>query len=422
MSKLLASLCLVLGTASAHAQTTWYVDLNGTPPGSGTQNDPYTSIQYAIDQPTTQSSDTILVAPGTYAEAVNLSASTKQISLISQGGPLVTILAPSSAGVGVQFVEFQGLVQNRRLIGFTIQGHPGMHSGVRGTGTVQRCIVRDVTGTVTSQQAALFTNYDMIVEECTVVGNVTGLMGGAFDGIFYVKNTVIHGNSLDVHPHVQTFDSSLDYCTWGTGPQPLALGVGNIQGDPGFWNPAQGDLHLGFGSTSIDSGHPGSPLDPDGTPIDRGALTFDSAYLPPIEVYCTAKLNSQGCGASIGASGGPAASASSPAAFPITASGVVTDTLGLLFYGHGRRAVPFMGGFHCVEPPTLRSPIQGSGNQGAPCSGSFSFDFNAYLQSGFDPSLQPGIVIDAQYWYRDPADPLGFGSATSDAIEFPIAP
>ena len=39
---------LVLLAPQLSAQTTWYVDINGTPPGSGTQGDPYTSIQYAI--------------------------------------------------------------------------------------------------------------------------------------------------------------------------------------------------------------------------------------------------------------------------------------------------------------------------------------------------------------------------------------
>jgi hypothetical protein len=419
-----AFLAFVLAASAASAQTTWYVDGNGIPPGSGTPADPYTSIQYAIDQPTTVSFDTILVAPGTYDETLNLMPSNKQLSVVSTGGPLVTVIAPSTgaSSIVVQLGPIGAVATNRRLVGFTVQGHSGVNIGVRGTGTVKRCIVRDILGN-SGQNAALFTDYDMIVEECTLVDNVIGIETGPFDGIFYMRNSLISGSSeVDVSDRVLTFSTSLHYCTWGTGPAPQDLGDGNLKGDPGFWNAPQDDVHLAFGSSSIDSGHPASPLDPDGSPIDRGALTYDAGYLPAIEVYCTAKTNSQGCAASIGATGGPAASASAGAPFDVTAGGVVTDTLGLLFYGHGRRAVPFLGGFHCVEPPTPRTAIQASGNAGAPCTGSFAFDFSAYVQSGLDPLLVPGIVIDAQYWYRDSADPLGFGSATSDAIEFAIAP
>lgn len=52
--------------------TTWYVDVSGTAPGSGTQNDPYTSIQYAIDQATTLAGDTLLIETGDYEENVDL--------------------------------------------------------------------------------------------------------------------------------------------------------------------------------------------------------------------------------------------------------------------------------------------------------------------------------------------------------------
>ena len=65
------SLATVL-TAGASAQSTWYVDDDGNPPGTGTPDDPYTSIQYAIDQATTLDGDAIVVAGGTYAEDVNL--------------------------------------------------------------------------------------------------------------------------------------------------------------------------------------------------------------------------------------------------------------------------------------------------------------------------------------------------------------
>ena len=81
-----------------------------------------------------------------------------------------------------------------------------------------------------------------------------------------------------------------------------------------------------------------------------------------------------------------------------------------------------MGGFHCVAPPTPRTAVQHAASTGAPCSGAYSFDFNAYAQSGAVPALDAGQMIRAQYWYRDPADPTGFSAATSNAIAFPLGP
>ena len=81
-------LLLPLGVASialaapALSQTTWYVDDDGIPPGSGTVGDPYTSIQYAIDQATTMAGDTLVVLGGTYAEDVHLAG--KAIAILGE--------------------------------------------------------------------------------------------------------------------------------------------------------------------------------------------------------------------------------------------------------------------------------------------------------------------------------------------------
>jgi|GEM_PF-1256140 len=55
----------------------------------------------------------------------------------------------------------------------------------------------------------------------------------------------------------------------------LDWGLGMIDADPLFVNPINGDFHLQAGSPCIDTGDPNSPLDPDGTRADMGALYFD---------------------------------------------------------------------------------------------------------------------------------------------------
>jgi hypothetical protein len=123
---------------------------------------------------------------------------------------------------------------------------------------------------------------------------------------------------------------------------------------------------------------------------------------PAAQIYCTAKVNSLGCTPAIAASG--TASYTNAAPFTISAANELNQKSGLLFYGFAPSSAPFQGGIKCVAPPTLRSAIQNSGGSasGSDCSGSYSYDFNARIQSFADPLLVPGEEVFAQYWSRDP--------------------
>ena len=143
---------------------------------------------------------------------------------------------------------------------------------------------------------------------------------------------------------------------------------------------------------------------------------------PKTAVYCTAKVNSLGCTPMIDFIGTP--SATSPDPFTITGSTVLNFRNGLLFYGYlGPASAPFFGGTLCVQPPLRRTGVQNSGGTMPPamdCSGLYSFDFNALIQSSVDPLLVPGQQINAQYWSRDPLHLDGTGVGLTDAIEFVI--
>lgn len=105
MRSMLALTALALASA-ASAQTTWYVDTNGTPPGSGTVADPYTSINYAVSQPSTISGDVVEVAPGTYRELIFILA--KGVHVKSSGGAAVTIVDAGGAGSAVAVLGKNG--------------------------------------------------------------------------------------------------------------------------------------------------------------------------------------------------------------------------------------------------------------------------------------------------------------------------
>jgi len=57
-------------------------------------------------------------------------------------------------------------------------------------------------------------------------------------------------------------------------------GPGDISADPQFIDDSNANYNLLFGSPCIDAGDPNSPLDPDGTRSDMGALPFDNGTIP----------------------------------------------------------------------------------------------------------------------------------------------
>lgn len=135
--------------------------------------------------------------------------------------------------------------------------------------------------------------------------------------------------------------------------------------------------------------------------------------------YCTAKLNSLLCFPSIGSLGTP--KAGNPFPFLVTSQQTLNNMVGLMFYGGAQNSVPFQGGTLCVGPSVTRTAGQVSGGNagsGTDCSGAYSFDFNAYIASGADTSLVPGVQVNAQYWSRDVND--AFGSALSNGLQFVI--
>ena len=139
------------------------------------------------------------------------------------------------------------------------------------------------------------------------------------------------------------------------------------------------------------------------------------------KTYCSAKVNSLGCTPQIGWSGIPSATGTSP--FMISASNVLNQKSGLLFYGAtGRIAKAFQGGTLCVRSPVRRTPVQTSqGSVGAPdCSGTFALDFTPYLQGALGPGFNFGDTVDAQWWYRDPL--ANFSTGLTDALEFQVRP
>jgi len=143
-------------------------------------------------------------------------------------------------------------------------------------------------------------------------------------------------------------------------------------------------------------------------------------YPAPV-VFCTAKVNSQGCTPQIATSGTPSQSSGPPLVISVTQ--VINNKAGIFFYGYGGpAAIPFQGGTLCSAPPRRRTPQQSSGGNPPPndCSGKYSFDFRSWVTGGADPGLVPGIQIVGQFWYRDAG--ASFSTGLSDAVDFVLLP
>jgi len=142
-----------------------------------------------------------------------------------------------------------------------------------------------------------------------------------------------------------------------------------------------------------------------------------------VATYCTAGTSANGCQASITGTG--TSSATAATGFVLGVQDIEGHKDGLFFFGaNGRQANSWGNGssFQCVAPPVKRAGLlTGTGTSGA-CDGSFAQDLNARWTA--KPAQNPGAgaVVQAQFWYRDPASTSNQSTSLSNALEFTVAP
>lgn len=244
-------------------------------------------------------------------------------------------------------------------------------------------------------------------DRCTLVGNqaLSSTGGGAASAA--LASCIVRDNAP-----AQVLTSTVRYSNVQGG----VAGIGNINSDPLFWNPATRDYHLRPGSPCINTGDPAAPLDSDGSRADMGAFPFDANYCTSPVSYCTAKTNSLGCLPAIGWTGSPTLSGADD--FTLQASNVIGGRFGLVFWGYQPNATPYQGGLLCVYPPTIRTPAQLSPGSPGACDGSYSHAFTqAYMAQN---ALVAGQQIYFQWWMRDPGAFANTG--LSNALAVTICP
>lgn len=171
--------CLLVLTGVAGAQTTWHVSSSAVPPGNGTPGSPYASIRFALQQPATVSGDTVLVAPGTYVENVDMLG--KDVHLLSSGGAGVTVIDGGGAGSTISASFLESLLCT--VEGFEIRGGSGTvgPSGVRTGGGVWvgptaslklvNCRIRNNSAVLGAGVAADLGAQELSMEDCVIEDN-----------------------------------------------------------------------------------------------------------------------------------------------------------------------------------------------------------------------------------------------------------
>jgi hypothetical protein len=215
------------------AQTTWYVDDDNCPgPGSGTQADPFCSIQHAID--TASYGDTINVAPGTYPENITLK---NGVDVLGAGAGVTTINGGGSGSV----VYCSGVGSTTKLDGFTITNgsYPsgsgggmfntnsspmvancifsgnsawdggGMYNTASSSPTVDNCVF---SGNSASFGGGMYSQMSSpMVTNCTFSGNSASDGGGMYQAYSCsptVQNCIFSGNSADWGGGMFTYDNA----------------------------------------------------------------------------------------------------------------------------------------------------------------------------------------------------------------------
>lgn len=93
--------------------------------------------------------------------------------------------------------------------------------------------------------------------------NVASVPGKVWYNLFYANGSGLYRDA-----------GTTDYYTSATMNSGVAECKNNLDGDPMFVDRVNGDYRLRSGSPAINAGDPGTPLDPDGTRADIGALYY----------------------------------------------------------------------------------------------------------------------------------------------------
>ena len=309
-----------------HFGPVWHISTTGSDlTGDGSEQYPFATIQHGIN--TSTDTDTVLVQTGTYVENVNYNGkliTVASLFLTTQDTTYITstVIDGNNSGSVVYFWTNEDSLAI--LCGFTITN--GSAGGIYCYNSSPKLENVTITGNITNYGGGIFCyGSSPSLVNVRISGNTTSADGGgiycydsspSFENVILsgnsangsgggiycewlfspsLKNVTITGNSANNGGGIYCTSSSLSLINsilWNDSPQEIDTsasgevtatysdiqggwtGTGNIDEDPLFADPGNGDFHLQSTSPCIDAGDPASPLDPDGTIADMGAYYF----------------------------------------------------------------------------------------------------------------------------------------------------
>jgi hypothetical protein len=203
-------------------------------------------------------------------------------------------------------LTFDDFEDDRSVVsGFTIQnGNGGMGGGIYCYDTAAPTIIHNIikNNHATAAGGGIFVhNGAAMIKNNLIIDNSSGNWGGGIyagsgtmicntiygntaegggGGLYYnygtptICNNILWGNSSTVGGQQIAYLTNPPPSVVYSNIQGGWTGEGNIDQDPMFVDPANGDFTLMPGSPCIDAGDPSLPNDPDGTTADMGAFAF----------------------------------------------------------------------------------------------------------------------------------------------------
>lgn len=204
MKSCLFSLLFVLILACAGgAQTIWYVDIDNAPgPGSGSIDDPFVSIQYAIAHEDVLDGHVVWVLEGTYFENIDFLG--KAIIVKSKLGPDLTAIYGNHMASTVVFENGEG--RDSVLSGFTITaGEDNYGGGICCIASSPTIINNKITGNIgwSGGGGIACLESEPLIQNNLILSNSTNLLFGGGGGIYLnlsdaeIINNVLAYNSAD---------------------------------------------------------------------------------------------------------------------------------------------------------------------------------------------------------------------------------
>ncbi len=172
-----------------------------------------------------------------------------------------------------------------------IQGGGGIYGDDPGPSHYERVIIKSNSSEGGVGGAIYFSSLGSVItmQNVTIANNEVGeerltagiyFHGGNGNEGIHLINSIMYGNG-EINLHMRGCSLSVTYCNIEGGQDridnrdgEIIWGEGNIDEDPAFADPDEGDYHLTEDSPCIDTGDPDSPEDPDGTRADMGAYYF----------------------------------------------------------------------------------------------------------------------------------------------------